>query len=110
MIAVGPATYDVYFPGDGATKKDLRLNQVRRWQDYVAVTPVRRDSLIGVRWWFEGDEDVQAGTWTARRVKGNAYVCTRLSGDGPVNMDEFDIGYVIRQVRKHAEKVREMGF
>ena len=49
------------------------------------------------------------GLFKVRRLNGDRYVCTRLSGDCPVNMEEFDIDYVMREFRKHSEKVREMG-
>ena len=49
------------------------------------------------------------GLFKVRRLNGDRYVCTRLSGDCPVNIKEFDIGYVMREFRNHSEKVREMG-
>ena len=41
-----------------------------------------------------------------RRIDGNTYVCTRLTGDGPVNIDNFDIGYVMGRVREAQEAIR----
>ena len=102
-------TFNVYFPGDGKTKKGLRKNQLRDWKTRMSTPPVRRTDLLGKEWWFEGDEEVGRGVFKVRRLKGNRYVCTRLSGDCSVNLEEFDIGYVMREFRKHTEKVREMG-
>ena len=104
-------TFDVYFPGDGKSKKGLRRNQIRDWKTRVSTPPVRRTDLLGKDWWFEGDEEVEVGSelFKVRRLNGNKYVCTRLSGDCPVNIDGFDIGFVTREFRKHEEKVREVG-
>ena len=54
---------------------------------------------------------VSAGRWKVRRIVGNEYVCVRLSGGSPhdINLVNFDIGYVIGQVREEEEFVRERG-
>ena len=53
-----------------------------------------------------GDDDLPPGMFKVRRIDGNTYVCTRLTGDGPVNIDNFDIGYVMGRVREAQEAIR----
>ena len=72
----------------------------------MSVPPVRRGELIGKQWWFEGDDVVNEGMFMIRKITGNTYTCTRLTGTG-VNMDDFDIGYVIHETRVENEKNRE---
>ena len=43
-----------------------------------------------------------------RRIDGNEHACARLSRGG-AQVVNFDIGYVIRQVREEEEYVRERG-
>ena len=52
---------------------------------------------------------VSAGRWKVRRIVGNEYVCSRMSGGGRINLVNFDIGYVMRKVREEEEFVRERG-
>ena len=104
VTSVGPSDYDVYFPGDGKTKKGLRHDQVRECD--MAVPPVRRGDLINSEFFFDGDGDLEPGVFKVRRIEGNTYVCTRLTGGGGVNIDSFDIGYVINRIRDDQEKIR----
>jgi len=106
VTSVGPAFgYEVYFPGDGQTKKCLRRDQLRSC-DGMAVAPVRRGALINSEWLFPGDNDLEPGMFRVRRIEGNTYVCTRLTGGGSVNMDNFDIGYVMGRLRDAQEMIR----
>ena len=51
------------------------------------------------------------GAWKVRRVihDKNVYVCTRLTGGPPgsQNCEEFDVGYVMRQIVLQEQKERE---
>ena len=44
-----------------------------------------------------------------RRIVGNEFVCVRLSGGGSLNLENFDISYVMGEVRAEEEYVRERG-
>ena len=101
-------TYDVYFPGDGKSKENLAHKYVKPCEDNVSAPPIRRGELIGKDWWFEGDEDVSEGMFRVRMITcDNSYRCTRLTGTG-VEMDDFDIGHVMNQVRLGNEQSRQM--
>ena len=56
-------------------------------------------------------DSIPPGRWKVRRIEGNEYVCVRLSGGGPtdINRENFDIGYVMSEVRAEEEYVRERG-
>jgi len=88
----------VYFPGDGKIK-DVTHDQVRLEQGEVKA-PRRRD-LLNKQFFCDGDgDDFPPGTWIVRRIQGNTYVCSRLTGAANLsqrNLEEFDIGYVISQ-------------
>ena len=49
--------------------------------------------------------------WRVRQVIGdeNMYRCTRLTGAGPQNVENFDIGYAIKQYMKGVDERRESG-
>ena len=72
------------------------------------VHPVRNQS----EWYFDGDDDLAPGRWKVRAFgPANTYVCLRQSGGGPneQNLEQFDIGYVLRQLRESYEAKRERG-
>ena len=105
VTRVSPSGTDVYFPGDGQTKKNLSEKHLRPCEG--CVTPVRRGELIGSEFDYDGDDTVPAGKFKVRRIKGNCYVCVRLTGEGPNNLvDDFDIGYVMKTVRRAREVIR----
>ena len=98
--------YDVYFM-DGATKDGLTVNQVRPPN---ADLPTRRDMLNKV-FFCDGDTDLAPGLWKVRTIQDTSFVAVRVSGGGPCRKmcEEFDVGYVMRQVREKEEKDRERG-
>ena len=71
----------------------------------------RRNALIGKDFWFDGDHDLPEGRWRVRQLRSevNLYRCTRLTGDGSKNVEDFDIGYVIKQYMKGLDERREAG-
>ena len=71
----------------------------------------RRIEMIGKDFWFDGADDLPEGTWRVRllRSDANLYRCTRLTGQGRKNCEEFDIGYVIKQYMAGLDKRREEG-
>ena len=78
-----------------------------------------RSQYLNAEFYCDGlDEDeeqglpaVSAGRWKVRRIDGNECVCVRLSGGNrnDTNIVNFDIGYVIGEVREEEEYVRERG-
>ena len=56
-----------------------------------------------------GLDPIAPGRWKVRRIVGNEFVCVRLSGGGPLNLENFDISYVMGEVRAEEEYVRERG-
>ena len=74
-------------------------------------TAPRRTELLHKVWWFEGAHDLAAGLWKVRQIQGNEYRCTRVSGGTPncQNVENFDIGYVIRCYTRQEEEARERG-
>ena len=57
-------------------------------------------------------EDLPAGRWKIRKLEKNEYVCTRLTGGTPssTNVERFDIGYVMEQVKVQHEFHRNTRF
>ena len=98
--------YDVYFM-DGQTKDGLTTNQVRPPN---ADLPTRKDMLNKV-FFCDGDTDLAPGLWKVRKIQDISFVAIRMSGGGPCRKmcEEFDVGYVMRQVRTKEEQDREQG-
>ena len=88
----------MYYPGDGKTK-NVGHNQVRVEQ---GVRSPKRGDMLNKQFFCDGDGiDFPPGRWLVRRIQGNTYVCSRLTGTGK-NLEEFDIGYVMSQVRSQS--------
>ena len=111
VTRINEGLYDVYFPECGSVKKKLKQNQLRPLDESVASSTPTRTELVrcNQKFYFNGDRDLAEGYWIVRRIKGNAYVCTRATGEGPCNIEEFDIGYVMRCCTDMNERVRELG-
>ena len=103
MTGGGPV-YDVYFLEDGLVKKDIPENDL---SESTSKYPKRSDMIDRV-FFDEGDDDFPSGKWRVRRIEGNTYQCVRLTGSG-INMETFDIGYVIRQWVHENQVERERG-
>ena len=96
--------YDIYFPCDGTCKSNVRPEHVRAKCTSVSLH-TRRDMLDKV-FYYDEDNDLNPGQWKVRRIVGNEFVCTRLTGDG-CNQENFDIGYVMRMIQADNERVRQ---
>ena len=109
VIARTGVKHDVYFVDDAIVKKGLSPEQLRPCPPSYAA-PKRRD-MLGKVFEYEGDEDIPAGTkWKVRQVVGGTmYRCVKVTGDGELNVDNFDIGFVMRALRKEYENRRELG-
>ena len=97
----------MYFPSDGAVKV-LPVGHVRA-PDSVGQL-YRRADMLDKTFYCDGCEDLAPGQWKVRRMVGNEYVCSRLTGgSGPMvkNMENFDIGYVMSEVVNAEQRVRE---
>ena len=70
-----------------------------------------RDELLkeGATFYFDGAPDLDAGMWKVRQIVGDdKYRCVRLTGSGQ-NVENFDIGYVIKQYMEAADNRRGLG-
>ena len=109
IIARHGFNHDVYFVDDGIVKRNLTPDHLRPCPPSYAA-PLRRE-MIGKTFVYEGDRDIPSGTiWKVRQVvKGTMFRCVKLQGEGELNIDNFDIGFVMRAVRAQYEKEREIG-
>ena len=104
--------YDIYCPISKAVKKNVRANCVRPMADPERHL-TRADYIKNsVKFWYEGDADIPLSQWVVRRVKHakNVFTCSRVVPEtcpGP-NIDDFEIAYVIAQVRDEEERIRTM--
>ena len=99
--------YNVYFM-DGNTKINMSPSSIK---PYKSVNPPpRRGEMINKIFQF-GEDEEYAGQWKVRRIEGNGFVCTRLTGgDGTTkNIETFDIGRVIREYQGIQQTARELG-
>ena len=98
--------YDVYFPGDSETKKGVSPSHVRPFKEKHVY---KRGDVLDRDFYFEGDTDLPGGMWRIRRLDNskNVYVCSSLSSCTSKNLEDFDIGYVLRQIVSQEQKVRE---
>ena len=102
----GEDKFTVYFL-DGRTKKDLCLHDLRPVKTRANIP--RRTDMLGRKWWFDGSPDLAQGHWRVRSIQNNTYRCSRVTGDGPTNFENFDIGYVIRTITNSEQRRRERG-
>ena len=99
--------YNVYFM-DGNTKINMSPSSIK---PYKSVNPPpRRGEMINKIFQF-GEDEEYAGQWKVRRIEGNGFVCTRLTGGDGItkNMETFDIGRVIREYQGIQQTARELG-
>lgn len=103
MTGAGPI-YDVYFLEDGEVRKGLSEDNL---SPSTSNYP-KRGEMIGYVFYCDGGEGLNPGQWKVRRIEGNTYQCVRLTGSG-VNLESFDIGYVITEWVKKNQIERERG-
>ena len=106
VIAYKNHSYDVYFLF-GKVKKGVSPSAIRLSDSRY---PTRRD-MVGKEFFFEGAKDLAEGRWKVRQLVSDKhqYRCTRLTGTG-ANVENFDIGYVIKQYMKESDSRRESGW
>ena len=94
VTAYDEGKYTVYFLHDGKEKR-LDPSEVRVSKSSYPL----RTSMLGKDFFFGGAPDLPEGLWRVRQIlhDSNMYKCTRLTGAGLQNVEEFDIGYVIKQ-------------
>ena len=92
--------YDVYFVDTG----DVELIGVSDLRPERFPTP-RRPEYLNLQFYFDGADDLPSGRWKVRKLEGNSYVCTRLTGGtaSSTNIEKFDIDYVMQQVNVQHE-------
>ena len=105
--------YDVYFPDDGVVKRRLAQNSLRPCPDSYAAPKV--SDMLDKTFVYEGDEEIAEGTvWRVRQiVDGDSgapeYRCSLTKGTGKITVTNFDVGFVMRTIKKQFEKERETG-
>ena len=109
LVKVEGDDYHVYYVGapDDDDTGVVNLNQLK-----PETTPTRkRRDFLNTEFYFDGADDLECGRWKVRRIKGNEFVCVRLSGGTcrSQNLESFDISYVMDQVRVEDEYIRERG-
>ena len=71
--------------------------------------------MLGKEFVYEGDEDIPEGTtWKVRQVVDGdhgipEYRCCKTKGGGRLNTTNFDVGFVMRTIKKQFEEQREKG-
>ena len=72
-----------------------------------------RHEFLKRTFYFDGADDLEEGLWKVRRIaeSGVEFVCTRLTGgtSRSQNIENFDIDYVMKEVRVYEEKQRARG-
>ena len=99
--------YSIYFLDDGETRDNVPTSDIRSSDSRYP----RRADMIGKDFIFAGAPDLAKGKFQVNKIleKSNRYRCTRLTGDGPKNVDDFDIGWVINEYMDGMDKLRELG-
>jgi len=101
-------TYTIYFPDSGEVKKGVPDHELKPLRSRNP--PPRRCEMIGKTFFCDGDHDLPSGRWKVRAVvNGNEFRCTRLSGQGLQNLEDFDIGWVTTEYIKEQTRNRERG-
>ena len=103
MTGAGPV-YDVYFLEDGEVRQGLIEDDLSPSSSNYPT----RGEMIGRVFYCDGGDDLNPGQWKVRRIDGNTYQCVRLTGSG-VNLESFDIGYVITEWVQNNQNERERG-
>lgn len=65
--------------------------------------------MLNKTFFCAGEEDLAPGRWKVRGVFGNVFRCTRLSGGGSTNVEDFDIGWVTNTFIEEQSRNRERG-
>ena len=105
--------YDVYFPDDGKVKRGVPPCDLRHCPNSYAAP--KRSEMLGETFEYEGDEDIPEGTvWRVRQIVNGEhgvpeYRCAKIEGGGRMNVANFDVGFVMRTIKKQFEKEREIG-
>jgi len=98
--------YSVYFLCS-TTKDNVPASDIRSSDSRYP----RRDAMVGNVFFFCGASDLAKGKFRVSEIIAdkNLYKCTRITGDGPQMVEDFDIGYVIKEYMKAVDKRRELG-
>ena len=106
VIAYDDGQYNVYFLF-GKVKKKMTATSLRESDSRYPT----RTEMIGKTFFFDGAADLAEGEWKIRQLMSakNQYRCTRLTGTG-ANVENFDIGYCIKQYMQESDARRESGW
>ena len=112
LFKVDGDKYHVYFVG-APDDDDVGIVSLDQLKPETTPSIKRSDFLKdgGAEFYFDGAPDLECGRWKVRRIVGNEFVCVRLSGGTcrSTNLENFDISYVMDEVRAEKEYVRERG-
>ena len=89
-------------PRDNVPASDIRSSDSRY---------PRRADMLGKDFIFTGAPDLAKGKFKVTEILSDIhmYRCTRVTGDGKKMTEDFDIGWVIEEYMKNADKRRESG-
>ena len=102
--------YTVYFVEDGQVKGNLRERDLREYNGPC----LRRGEMVDKCFYFPGEDDCPSGIFKIRRLLtvANTYTCIRMTGGGSKcegQLEDFDVGYVIRMYEERQQRSRERG-
>ena len=100
----------MYFVDDSQSKDKLLITDLRPAPlTSVGLGSMTRASLVreNAEWWFDGADDLEKGHFIVKSIAtDNNYVCVRRTGGGGKNIEEFDIGHVMRTICDARERMR----
>ena len=99
--------YDIYFPADGMKKQNVLTKNLKNVDKSSSRTLMCRYDCLNKVFMFEGDNDCKSGHFKVRALfnKTSEFKCVRVSGSG-LNVDNFDIGYVMNVMKEEKELER----
>ena len=102
--------YTVYFVEDGQVKANLRERDLRPYNGPCLL----RGEMVDKCFFFPGEDDCPSGIFKIRRLLTftNTYTCIRMTGGGSKcegQLEDFDVGYVIRMYGERQQRSRERG-
>ena len=106
--------YTIYFPKSGKERTEVEESCMKPLES--AQPPPTRSNMINKTFYCDDCEATKdkpflpAGTWKVRAiVNRNEFRCVRLTGKGPQNTEDFDVGFVMNTFIKQEEHNRMMG-
>ena len=110
VINFNRGLYTVYFVEDGQVKENLRDCDLRAYDGPC----LQRGEMVNKCFFFPGEDDCPSGRFKIRRLltDKNVFTCIRMTGGGSKcegQLEDFDVGYVIRRYEQGQQRSRERG-